>query len=73
MEQSQIYTGLIDSSFQEEFPRYNEKTGTQINNSYDLSAIKDSSADEIFHRNQPVLAVEDIASRFCVLSQKFKV
>jgi len=42
-----------------------EKTGTQINNSYDLSPIKDSSADEIFHRNQPVLAVVDIASRFC--------
>ena len=42
-----------------------EKTGTQINNSYDLSPIEDSAADEIFHRNKPVLAVVDISSRFC--------
>jgi hypothetical protein len=42
-----------------------EETGTQINNSYDLSLLKVSAADEIFHQNQPVLAVVDISSRFC--------
>lgn len=36
-----------------------------INRSYDLSKIKNSSSDEVFHRNQPILATVDIPSRFC--------
>jgi hypothetical protein len=36
-----------------------------INKSYDLSKIKTSSSDELFHRNQPILATVDIPSRFC--------
>ncbi len=36
-----------------------------INRSYDLSKIKISSLDEVFHRNQPILATVDIPSRFC--------
>jgi len=36
-----------------------------INRSYDLSKIKTSSSDEVFHRNQPILATVDISSRFC--------
>lgn len=42
----------------------------QINQSYDLSAIKTSAADELFHRNKPHLAVVDIDSRFCALLKK---
>lgn len=38
-----------------------------INESYDLSQIKISAADEVFHRNKPILAVVDIESRFCPL------
>lgn len=42
----------------------------RINQSYDLSSIKTSAADEIFHRNQPFLATVDIDSRFCPLLVK---
>lgn len=38
-----------------------------LNQSYDLSQIIVSAADEIFHRDNPILAVADIASRFCAL------
>jgi hypothetical protein len=38
-----------------------------INNSYNLSLIKDSAADELFHHNKPLLASVDIPSRFCPL------
>jgi hypothetical protein len=38
-----------------------------INNSYDLSLIKDSAADELYHHNKPLLASVDIPSRFCPL------
>ena len=38
-----------------------------INNSYDSSPIKDSSSDELFHHNRPILATIDIPSRFCAL------
>jgi hypothetical protein len=41
-----------------------------INDTYELSSIKSSAADEIFHRNQPILSVVDIASRFCALLVK---
>ena len=41
-----------------------------INQSYDLSSIKTSTADELFHRNKPHLAVVDISSRFCPLLVK---
>lgn len=43
---------------------------TSINDAYDLSAIKSSAADELFHRNQPLLGVVDIDSRFCALLAK---
>lgn len=38
-----------------------------INSSYNLSSIKDSAADEIFHHNKPILSTVDINSRFCAL------
>jgi transposase-like protein/23S rRNA maturation mini-RNase III len=38
-----------------------------INEAYDLSAIQSSAADEVFHRNQPILGVVDIESRYCAL------
>jgi hypothetical protein len=38
-----------------------------INQSYDLSSIQTSAADELFHRNKPILTVVDIESRFCPL------
>ena len=41
-----------------------------INQSYDLSSIKISTADELFHRNKPHLSVVDIPSRFCPLLVK---
>ncbi len=41
-----------------------------INQSYDLSSIKTSTADELFQRNKPHLAVVDIPSRFCPLLVK---
>lgn len=42
---------------------------TAINNGYDLSKIKVSSSDEMFHRNQPILATVDIPSRFCAQAE----
>ncbi len=39
----------------------------EINNSYVLSPIKDSTSDELFHHNRPILATVDIPSRFCAL------
>ena len=41
-----------------------------INQSYDLSLIKTSAADELFHRNKPILDAVDIDSRFCALLAK---
>jgi hypothetical protein len=38
-----------------------------INTAYDLSLIKTSAADELFHRNKPTLATVDIDSRYCAL------
>lgn len=38
-----------------------------LNQSYDFSKITVSAADEAFHRDKPILAVVDIASRFCAL------
>jgi hypothetical protein len=45
---------------------------TPINMSYDLSLIKTSAADEIFHQNNPCLAVVDIKSRFCAIRRSNK-
>ena len=41
-----------------------------LNQSYDLSKIIVSAADEAFHRDNPILAVVDIASRFCAMLAK---
>ncbi len=41
-----------------------------INGSYALNTIRNSAADELFHRNQPILNVVDIDSRFCALLAK---
>jgi len=41
-----------------------------VNQSYNLSSIKISTADELFHRNKPHLAIVDIPSRFCPLLVK---
>jgi len=38
-----------------------------INNSYDLSTVRESASDEVFHLNKPLLVTVDIASRFCPL------
>ena len=34
-----------------------------LNTAYELSPIRSSAADEVFHRNQPILSVVDIESR----------
>ena len=44
----------------------------KVNDSYSFESIKDSAADEVFHRNSPILAVVDIKSRFCPLLIKDK-
>ena len=41
-----------------------------INQSYSLKSVRTSAADEVFHRNKPILAAVDIESRFCVLAAK---
>ena len=41
-----------------------------VNAGYDLSGIRESTADEVFHRHQPILAAVDIPSRFCALLAK---
>jgi hypothetical protein len=41
-----------------------------INDAYDLSSIQSSAADEVFHRNQPILGIVDIESRYCALLAK---
>ena len=41
-----------------------------INQSYNLSLIKDSASDELFHWGSPILATVDIPSRFCALLVK---
>jgi hypothetical protein len=41
-----------------------------INAAYDLSSIQSSAADEVFHRNQPILGIVDIESRYCALLAK---
>jgi hypothetical protein len=41
-----------------------------INAAHDLRTIRDSAADEVFHRHQPILTAVDIPSRFCVLLAK---
>ena len=46
------------------------KKAIEINDAYDLSSIKQSAADEIFHRNKPILAIVDIPSRFCAKLSK---
>jgi hypothetical protein len=38
-----------------------------LNTAYELSPIRSSAADEVFHRNRPILSVVDIESRFCAL------
>jgi len=38
-----------------------------VNAAYELSGIRESAADEIFHRHQPILTTIDIPSRFCAL------
>jgi len=43
---------------------------TAINDDYDLSPIRSSAADELFHWNRPLLTTVDIESRFCALLAK---
>jgi transposase-like protein len=57
-----ISIGFIQAILTEE-----SKKANIINESYDLSTIKLSAADEIFHRNNPFLTVVDIPSRFCAM------
>lgn len=38
-----------------------------LNEAYELRPIRSSAADEVFHRNQPILSIVDIESRFCAL------
>jgi len=42
-------------------------SAVSINNSYDLSPIRDSASDELYHHNKPILVTVDIPSRFCAL------
>jgi hypothetical protein len=39
---------------------------SDINKSYNLSQVNTSSSDEVFHRNQPIMATVDIPSRYCL-------
>ncbi len=39
---------------------------SDINKSYNLGQVKNSSSDEVFHRNQPIMATVDIPSRYCL-------
>ena len=48
----------------------NAEKAIPINQSYDLSLIKDSASDELFHWGSPILATVDIPSRFCALLVK---
>ncbi len=41
-----------------------------ITATYDLGSIQSSAADEVFHRNQPILGIVDIESRYCALLAK---
>ena len=41
-----------------------------VNAAYDLSGIQECTADEVFHRHQPILTAVDIPSRFCALLAK---
>ena len=41
------------------------QTALSLNTSDSLELIKQSTSDEIFHRNKPLLAVIDIHSRYC--------
>ena len=50
--------------------RNHSRQAAIINQSYDVSKIIDSSSDEVFHRNDPILAVIDIPSRYCALLSK---
>jgi hypothetical protein len=47
-----------------------------MNATYDLSSIRKSAADEVFHRNQPLLATGRATmksnSRFCAMLEKEK-
>ena len=38
-----------------------------LNGAYELGPIRSSAADEVFHRNRPILSIVDIESRFCAL------
>lgn len=42
----------------------------KINESYDLSSIKSSASDEVFHQNEPINTTVDIDSRFCAQAIK---
>ena len=41
-----------------------------VNAAHDLSGIRESTADEVLHRHQPILTAVDIPSRFCALLAK---
>ena len=51
-------TNILDSA---------SEKASSINSSYNLSSIKDSTSDELYHHNKPLLASVDIPSRFCAL------
>lgn len=41
-------------------------TAGEINKREELSSVKIASSDEVFHRNQPIMATVDIPSRYCL-------
>lgn len=45
-------------------------TSGHINVTYTLEGCKDSASDECYHRGDPILAVADIPSRFCLLLER---
>ena len=46
---------------------FNILDAAALNTAYELSPIRSSAADEVFHRNRPILSVVDIESHFCAL------
>jgi hypothetical protein len=45
-------------------------TAGDINNGYNLEDCKNSTSDECFHRGDPILAVADIPSKFCLMLER---
>ena len=46
------------------------KVAENVNGSYTFENCKSSTSDECYHRGDPILAVADIPSKFCLLLER---